>query len=158
TGREREAEEQLALAVKAFRARQPAEALSLAYGLAALADVARRTGRSALGASLAQESLAILDHADDKKHPAHASADVRAGAALWSAGQAVPGEALMRGGLGALERFPGDGFRLADARYLLGDALSRNGRTGEGQPLLRAALAWRESHLGPQDPRTLAVR
>ena len=158
-GRDAEAEEQLAQAIASSRARQPAEALSLGYGLDALADVARRTGRTARSAALAQEAIAILDHSDNRDHPAASYARVRAGAALWANGQSAVGESLMRAGLEALVRcYPGGHVQLAAARFLLGDALVRSGRASEARPLLAAALAWRQTHFGPLDPRTVAVR
>jgi hypothetical protein len=65
----------------------------------------------------------------------------------------------MHAAVDALEhRFPGGDFRLAEARFLLGEALSRSGRTAEARSLLTAALAWRQGHLGRDDPRTVAVR
>ena len=158
-GRDAEAEEQLTQAITGFRARQPAEALSLGYGLDALADIARRTGRTARSVSLAQEAIAILDRSDNKDHPAAAYARVRAGAALWADGRAAAGEAEMRAGLDALVRsYPGGHFQLAAARFLLGDVLVQSGRPSEARPLLAAALAWRQSHFGRLDARTVAVR
>jgi hypothetical protein len=78
---------------------------------------------------------------------------------VWAAGQASEGERLLRAGLAGLEqRFPDGHPDLATARFLLGEALARSGRAAEARPLLQSALKWRQAHLGPADPRTLAVR
>jgi serine/threonine-protein kinase len=158
-GRDAEARAELTQAVEVFRARQPAEALSLGYGLDALGDIARRTGHCERGAAIGEEAIAMLDASDLEDHPAAAYARVRAGAALWACARAAAGEPLMRAGLESLERrYPGGSFQLAGARFLLGDALARSGRADEAGPLLADALAWRQSHFGPDDPRTLAAR
>jgi hypothetical protein len=54
--------------------------------------------------------------------------------------------------------FPDGHIDLANGRFLLGQALAGDGRAAEARPFLDAALRWRQAHLGPDDPRTLAVR
>jgi tetratricopeptide (TPR) repeat protein len=69
------------------------------------------------------------------------------------------GEALLRAGIERLERdFPAGHPDLASARCLLGNALATSGRRAEALPVLMSGLGWREAHLGPTDPRTLATR
>ncbi len=41
---------------------------------------------------------------------------------------------------------------------MLGDALRRAGRAGEARPLIQSAMAWRQTHFGPADPRTIEAR
>jgi hypothetical protein len=58
-----------------------------------------------------------------------------------------------------MEREFADGhFDLATARFLLGEGLAGAGRWAEARPVLEGALQWRQAHLGPDDPRTVAVR
>ncbi len=158
-GRDADAEEELTQAIASFRSRQPAEALLLGSALDALADIERRTRRTDAAARRAQEAVAILDRNDCKDHPAVAFAHVRAGAARWADGHPNVGEPEMRRGLDVLtRRYPEGHAQLAGARFLLGDALAGSGRASEARPLLEAALEWRESHFGAQDPRTIAAR
>ncbi len=158
-GRDADAEVELTQAIASFRSRQPAEALLLGYALDALADIERRTSRTDAAARLAQEAVAILDRNDSKDHPAVAFAHVRASAARWADGHPRVGEPELRSGLDVLTRlYPNGHAQLAGARFLLGDALARSGRASEARPFLEAALEWRESHFGAQDPRTLAAR
>jgi serine/threonine-protein kinase len=157
-GRLEEAEEQLAQAVASFRGHQPQQAQSLGYALDALGDVARRRGQVRKASELGREALATLERSGGAHLPATDLARVRAGAALWAAGESGEGERLLRAGLDGLQRTFPDHADLATARFLLGEALARSGRLGEARALLQDALAWRQAHLGPADPRTTAVR
>jgi len=154
-----EADEQLSLAVSSLRAQQPQQAFLLGYALDAQGDVARRRGETSRATGLGQEALAILEGSAGPRHAATDLARVHAGAALWGAGRAGEGERQLRAGVLGLERsFPAGHHDLATARFLLGEALARGGRGAEARPLLQAANAWRQAHLGPDDPRTAAVR
>jgi tetratricopeptide (TPR) repeat protein len=157
-GRLEEADEQLAQAVAGFRGQQPQQAQPLGYALDALGDVARRRGQTRRASDLGREALATLERSGGGRLPATDLTRVRAGAALWAAGEAAEGERLLRAGLEGLRRtFPGHAD-VATAAYLLGEALQRSGRVAEATPLMKEALAWRLAHLGPADPRTVAVR
>jgi hypothetical protein len=108
---------------------------------------------------LGREALERLERSAGKGHPGTFVARVHAGAALWAAGEAAKGEALLRAGLESLERTSPDGHPdLATAHLLLGQALSRSGRAEEARPHVQSALRWRLAHLGAADPRTVAAR
>jgi tetratricopeptide (TPR) repeat protein len=152
-GRLEEAEAQLTAAVARFRAAGTTGAFP-ARALDALGDVMRRTDRVARAVPLSQEAIAILERTAPE-HPKLALYRVHAGAALWASGRRADGERLLREGVGAMERaFPAGHPDLAEGRFLLGDALSAR----EGRVFLLRALEWRRSHLGPADPRTVAVQ
>ena len=148
----------IARAVSDLRsARQEGPFLGLA--LDALGDVARRRGQASRARDLAREALPLVERGLGEDHEATAVSRVHAGAAQWAAGEAAAGEALMRAGIAQLERqFPGGHPDLASARCVLGDALSGAGRAGEARPLIHRAMAWRQTHFGPADPRTVETR
>jgi hypothetical protein len=100
-----------------------------------------------------------LDRGLGEQHASTALARVHAGAARWALGETAEGEGLARRGLASLEeRFPHGHPQLAAARFIIGDLLGRSGRLLEARPLLQEALAWREAHFGPADPRTSVAR
>jgi tetratricopeptide (TPR) repeat protein/tRNA A-37 threonylcarbamoyl transferase component Bud32 len=130
-----------------------------ALALDALGDVARRRGHPSRARDLAREALPLLERGLGEGHEATAVARVHAGAAEWWDGAPAAGEPLMRAGLAQLEKqFPGGHHDVAAARFVLGDALSHAGRIVEARPLLQGAMAWRQTHLGPADPRTIETR
>jgi tetratricopeptide (TPR) repeat protein len=105
------------------------------------------------------EALSGLQRSLGADHPVTLVARVHAGAALWAAGRADEGERELRAGtLGLEQKFPDGSYELAAAWFLRGEALARSGRPVEARPFLERALEWREAHLGPADPRTVAVR
>jgi serine/threonine-protein kinase len=157
-GRLDEAEAQLGRAVAQMRAIR-GRATVLPRALDAQGDVARRRGRLAQAVEMTREAVAMQERSAGAEHPQLAIYRAHAGAALWAAGQAGEGERLLRAGVIAMERaFPGGHVDLAAGRFLLGEALRRDGRAAEARPHLQGALEWRQVHLGPEDPRTMAVR
>ena len=131
----------------------------LGLALDALGDVARRRGLPSRARDLAREALTLVERGLGEDHEATAVARVHAGAAEWSAGAPAAGEPVMRAGLAHLEKqFPGGHSDLASARFVLGDALRGASRSVEARPLLQSALAWRQAHFGPTDPRTIEAR
>jgi serine/threonine-protein kinase len=157
-GRLDEGEALVAEAVSVFRAQGVGDA-DLGGALDVAGDLARRRGRIDRAADLGREALTRLERSAGRDHPASVLARVRAGAALWSAGQVEDGERLLRAGLQGLERLhPAGHPDLATAQLLLGHALQASGRNEEARPRLQSALRWREAHLGPADPRTIAAR
>jgi serine/threonine-protein kinase len=157
-GRLSEAEEQLRQATAVLGGRS-GNRLLLGLARDGLADVLRRRGQATLAIESGEQALALLEASGGTGHPATSLARVHLGAARWAADQAAAGEALLRAGVVELtRRFPRGHADLAAARYLLGEALARSGRGGEARSFLEPALDWRETHLGPTDPRTAAVR
>jgi len=155
-GRLDEAGAQIARAIAGLRAAHH-ENVFLAYALDASSDVARRRAQVDRARSLASEALPLMERTLDTQHPALSVARVHGGAAQWAAGAAVDGERLVRTGVATLEaRFPNGGHAdLAAAWLVIGDLLTRSGRTAEARPFLQRALAWRETHFGAADPRTV---
>jgi eukaryotic-like serine/threonine-protein kinase len=157
-GRLEEAEGQLAQAVALFRGLRQ-EGLFLARALDAWADVARTRGMTAQATERGRLAVAVLERSAGPDSAALALARVHTGAALWAGGEPAEGERLLRAGTEALERaFPGGHHDLAAARFLLGQALARGGDRAKARRLLQEALDWRRTHLGPADPRTVAVQ
>jgi len=157
-GRLEEADEQLSQAVAVFRSSHRS-GVWFGRALNALGNVARRRGQTAQAVEMGREALTVLEKSGGPNHPVLALARAHLGAALWAAGQASEGERLLRAGLGDLEReFPDGNFDLASAWFLLGQALAKSGRVIEAGLLLKQALEWRQTHLGPADPRTVAAR
>jgi serine/threonine-protein kinase len=157
-GRLEEADAELGKAVTGLRA-AGLQGAALARALDAYADVARRRGRLAEAVDLGREAIAIQVRASGEENPRLALYRARTGAALCTAGQRGEGERLLRAGAAWLERaFPDGHFDLASARFLLGQALLDGGGAAEARLHLQRAFEWRQSHLGPADPRTVAVR
>ena len=133
--------------------------LLLGRALDAQGDLARRRGQTALAAALGQKAVSALERGVGPDNPTIVLARAHLGAALWAEGHEEEGEAQLRAGIERLERdFPAGHPDLASARCLLGNALATSDRRAEALPLLLSALEWREAHLGPRDPRTLATR
>ena len=154
-GRLQEADEQISEALS-FCRKGTSDPSLFGHVLDVAGDISRRRDQAERAAELGREALSTLERSEE--HPAVTLARVHCGAALWAAGQAAEGERLLRAGLGDLEHeFPDGHFDLASARFLLGEALAKSGRVAEARPLLQQALEWRQTHLGPADPRTAAV-
>ena len=152
------ADAQLSLALASFRALHR-EGIWYGCTLDALAEVTRRRGQPARAAELAQQALVIVERSGGAGHPARALARVHLGAAQWATGQGDAGERLLRSGVESLASAYPDGHGdLATGRLLLGEALARSGRAPEAEPLLTAALDWRQTHLGAADPRAVEAR
>ncbi|MFI5007278.1 MAG: tetratricopeptide repeat protein [Solirubrobacterales bacterium] len=157
-GRLEEADGQLSQAV-AFARADSSDPTLLGRLLDPLGDVARRRGQAARAAEVGSEALQHLQRFLGADHPVTLVARVHAGAALWAAGRADEGEPALRvGTLGLEQKFPDGSYDLATAWLLRGEALARSGRPVEARPFLERALEWRQAHLGPADPRTVAVR
>jgi eukaryotic-like serine/threonine-protein kinase len=138
-GRLEEAEAQLGQAVAQLRGARLQGAI-LARALDAQGDLARRRGHLASAVESSREAVALQERIA-AEHPRLALYRAHAGAALWAAGQREEGERLLRPGVTWLERaFPAGHFDLAAARFLLGEALIRDGRAAEGRAFLQGAL------------------
>ena len=152
------AQQVIAQAVSDLRS-SAAEGPFIALALDALGDIARRLGQPARARDLAREALPLVERGLGEDHEATAVARVHAGAAESATGDTAAGEVLLRAGVTHLERqFPNGHHDLAAARFLLGEALEKAGRRAEARPLLQSALTWRQTHLGPDDPRTIEAR
>jgi serine/threonine-protein kinase len=157
-GRLEEAEGRLAEAVARFRGANM-EGVFPARALDALGDVTRRRGQTARAIELGREAVAMHTRFAGDDHPKLALYRAHLGAALWASGQGAEGERLLRDGVAWMEQtFPDGHFDLATARFLLGEGLAAAGRRAEARPVLEGALQWRQAHLGPDDPRTVAIR